>query len=260
MELKIILSSLFVSLFYCVKSNPINEINSSTTNNNEVIETCDWGYNDHNPNEVPADPDYKGQNDQIYVRIQEDFDNEFVSCTSPVSSEHPALLRLLCIAGFKTYGCDEQPLPDQPCMLDVLFSNSGPGKEILSALVEGATGYGSLGKISIGVKSLKVIGTCCLKIYEKEKYQGISQSIPVGFEGAPNFPNIRSIKFGHCSSVVNHDVGKRSAEPSAEPEVKGEEDDEAEPHKDKRSAEAEAEADPEGGEPEAEAEADPEIH
>ena len=83
--------------------------------------------------------------------------------------------------------------------------------------MEGATGYGSLGKISIGVKSLKVIGTCCLKIYEKEKYQGISQSIPVGFEGAPNFPNIRSIKFGHCSSVVNHDVGKRSAEPSAEP-------------------------------------------
>ena len=63
------------------------------------------------------------------MRIQEDFDNEFVSCTSPVSSEHPALLRLLCIAGFKTYGCDEQPLPDQPCMLDVLFSNSGPGKE-----------------------------------------------------------------------------------------------------------------------------------
>ena len=75
-----------------------------------------------------------------------------------------------------------------------------------------------MGKISIGVKSLKVIGTCCLKIYEKEKYQGISQSIPVGFEGAPNFPNIRSIKFGHCSSVVNHDVSKRSAEPSAEPE------------------------------------------
>ena len=64
---------------------------------------------------------------QIYVRIQEDFDNEFVSCTSPVSSEHPALLRLLCIAGFKT--CDEQPPPDRPCMLDVLFSNSGPGKE-----------------------------------------------------------------------------------------------------------------------------------
>ena len=152
-----------------------------------------------------------------------------------------------------------------------------------------------MGKISIGVKSLKVIGTCCLKIYEKEKYQGISQSIPVGFEGAPNFPNIRSIKFGHCSSVVNHDVGKRSAEPSAEPEgdaeyegdaepegkslvekrsaepsaepesaepeVKGEEPevgDEAEPHKDKRSAEAEA--DPEEGEPEAEAEADPETH
>ena len=122
-----------------------------------------------------------------------------------------------------------------------------------------------MGKISIGVKSLKVIGTCCLKIYEKEKYQGISQSIPVGFEGAPNFPNIRSIKFGHCSSVVNHDVGKRSAEPSAEPEsaepeVKGEEDDEAEPHKDKRSAEAEAEANPEEGEPEAEAEANSETH
>ena len=120
-----------------------------------------------------------------------------------------------------------------------------------------------MGKISIGVKSLKVIGTCCLKIYEKEKYQGISQSIPVGFEGAPNFPNIRSIKFGHCSSVVNHDVGKRSAEPSAEPEsaepeVKGEEL-EAEPHKDKRSAEAEAEADPEEGEPEAEGEACPET-
>ena len=123
-----------------------------------------------------------------------------------------------------------------------------------------------MGKISIGVKSLKVIGTCCLKIYEKEKYQGISQSIPVGFEGAPNFPNIRSIKFGHCSSVVNHDVGKRSAEPSAEPESaepdvkEPEEDDEAEPHKDKRSAEAEADADPEEGEPEAEAEAYPETH
>ena len=100
---------------------------------------------------------------------------------------------------------------------------------ILSALVEGATGYGSLGKISIGVKSLKVIGTCCLKIYEKEKYQGISQSIPVGFEGAPNFPNIRSIKFGHCSSVVNHDVGKRSAEPSAEPEGVAEPESSAEP-------------------------------
>ena len=100
---------------------------------------------------------------------------------------------------------------------------------ILSALVEGATGYGSLGKISIGVKSLKVIGTCCLKIYEKEKYQGISQSIPVGFEGAPNFPNIRSIKFGHCSSVVNHDVSKRSAEPSAEPEDKSSAEPECEP-------------------------------
>ena len=119
MELKIILSSLFVSLL-CVKSNPI-------TNNNEIIETCDWGFNTHDPNEVPADPDYKGKNDQIYVRIDEDFDNEFVSCTSSTNGEHPALLKLLCIAGFKT--CDEQPPPDRPCMLDVLFSNSGPGKE-----------------------------------------------------------------------------------------------------------------------------------
>ena len=98
-----------------------------------------------------------------------------------------------------------------------------------------------MGKISIGVKSLKVIGTCCLKIYEKEKYQGISQSIPVGFEGAPNFPNIRSIKFGHCNSVVNHDVGKRSAEPSAEPEG------DTEPEGKSGSAEPESE-------PEAEAE------
>ena len=100
-----------------------------------------------------------------------------------------------------------------------------------------------MGKISIGVKSLKVIGTCCLKIYEKEKYQGISQSIPVGFEGAPNFPNIRSIKFGHCSSVVNHDVGKRSAEPSAEPEGDAPS---AEPEGDAPSAEPVGDAEPEG--------------
>ena len=100
-----------------------------------------------------------------------------------------------------------------------------------------------MGKISIGVKSLKVIGTCCLKIYEKEKYQGISQSIPVGFEGAPNFPNIRSIKFGHCSSVVNHDVGKRSAEPSAEPEGDADlAEPESEPEGDADSAEPEGEA------------------
>ena len=112
-----------------------------------------------------------------------------------------------------------------------------------------------MGKISIGVKSLKVIGTCCLKIYEKEKYQGISQSIPVGFEGAPNFPNIRSIKFGHCSSVVNHDVGKRSAEPSAEPEG-GDAEPEGKSLVEKRSAEPESvpeEGEPEEGEPEHEA-------
>ena len=128
MELKIIfVSSLFVSLFYCVKSNPItNEI----ITNNEIIETCDWGYNTTDDlNEVPANPDYIGKNDQIYVRIEEDFDNEYVSCTSKTNGEHPALLKLLCIAGFKTYGCDEQPPPDRPCMLDVLFSYSAPGKE-----------------------------------------------------------------------------------------------------------------------------------
>ena len=128
MELKIIfVSSLFVSLFYCVKSNPItNEI----ITNNEIIETCDWGYNTTDDlNKVPANPDYIGKNDQIYVRIEEDFDNEYVSCTSKTNGEHPALLKLLCIAGFKTYGCDEQPPPDRPCMLDVLFSYSTPGKE-----------------------------------------------------------------------------------------------------------------------------------
>ena len=156
---------------------------------------------------------------------------------------------------------------------------------ILSAQVEGATGYGSLGKISIGVKKIKVIGTCCLKIYEKETYQGISQSIPVGFEGAPNFPNIRSIKFGHCNAVVNH-LEKRSAdpEPSAQPEdslseevadaeaessaePEGDGDAEAEVNHDlaKRSAEplvepeADAEADAEV-EPEDEAEAEAEAH
>ena len=52
------------------------------------------------------------------------------------------------------------------------------------------------GKSSQGVK---LTGTCCVKIFERTRYQGRSQKIQLGHDDTINFVKFRSMKFGVCS-------------------------------------------------------------
>ena len=54
------------------------------------------------------------------------------------------------------------------------------------------------GKSRTGVK---VVGTCCVQIFEKRHYRGRSQKLPVGYDDLADFSHIRSIKFGVCSDL-----------------------------------------------------------
>ena len=54
------------------------------------------------------------------------------------------------------------------------------------------------GKSRSGVK---VVGTCCVKIFEKRRYRGQIQKLPVGFDEVTDFSHIKSIKFGVCSDI-----------------------------------------------------------
>merc|ERR1712062_620062 len=44
-------------------------------------------------------------------------------------------------------------------------------------------------------------GTCCVKLYTRRRYQGISQELEVGHSGGLNFSKIRSLKWGVCSQI-----------------------------------------------------------
>ena len=75
-------------------------------------------------------------------------------------------------------------------------------------LTRSGTQYGGNLLRPMGVKKLfngrstsgvKVRGNCCVKIYGRTFYRGQSQKLYVGYNGLPDFSNIRSLKFGVCS-------------------------------------------------------------
>jgi len=47
-------------------------------------------------------------------------------------------------------------------------------------------------------QGVKLIDTCCVKIFARKRYQGRSQKLEIGHDGPINF-KFRSMKFGVCS-------------------------------------------------------------
>ena len=51
------------------------------------------------------------------------------------------------------------------------------------------------------VDKVKVAGTCCAKLYERKRYRGRNHFLTVGFNDAPNFSKIRSLKINRCNAL-----------------------------------------------------------
>ena len=49
------------------------------------------------------------------------------------------------------------------------------------------------------MSGVKLTGNCCVKIFERSHFRGLSQKIEIGHNGPINFRTLRSIKFGVCS-------------------------------------------------------------
>ena len=51
------------------------------------------------------------------------------------------------------------------------------------------------------VDKVKVVGTCCAKLFKGIRYRGRNHFLGVGFDDAPDFSQIRSLKIGRCNKL-----------------------------------------------------------
>ena len=51
------------------------------------------------------------------------------------------------------------------------------------------------------VDKVKVDGTCCAKLFKGIRYRGRNHFLGVGFDDAPDFSQIRSLKIGRCNKL-----------------------------------------------------------
>ena len=58
--------------------------------------------------------------------------------------------------------------------------------------------YKIIGKGGKDIVNIEINGNCCIKIFQSYHQRGVNQFIKPGFNNAPNFSSIRSMKFGLC--------------------------------------------------------------
>ena len=60
------------------------------------------------------------------------------------------------------------------------------------------------------VRSIELIGSCCIAIYNNYNFRGLKHMMMPGFDIVPKFSKILSFKFGYCNDVSWINKWKRS--------------------------------------------------